>query len=234
MRNFADIKRSSAPTEINHLNLTRVKNVYVNVEDIDIGTVAAEIEKRIESMRSSFPEGYKVEIRGEIQSMKESFASLGLGLILAVVLVYLVIVPLFRSFRLPLVILLAVPFGLIGVIWMLLLTDTYLSIQALMGVIMMVGIIVAISNLLIDRINVLSKTTSNIHEAIISGAHDRFRPVIMTMLAAALGLTPLALGLQIGGEANVPLARAIIGGLMAALPVTLYIIPILYSFIAKK
>ncbi|MCH8233331.1 MAG: efflux RND transporter permease subunit [Bacteroidetes bacterium] len=234
LRNFAEIKRSSAPTEINHLNLTRVTNVYVNVEDIDIGTVAAEIEKRIESMRSSFPEGYKVEIRGEIQSMKESFASLGLGLILAVVLVYLVIVPLFRSFRLPLVILLAVPFGLIGVIWMLLLTDTYLSIQALMGVIMMVGIIVAISNLLIDRINVLSKTTSNIHEAIISGAHDRFRPVIMTMLAAALGLTPLALGLQIGGEANVPLARAIIGGLMAALPVTLYIIPILYSFIAKK
>ena len=103
-----------------------------------------------------------------------------------------------------------------------------------MGIIMMVGIIVAISNLLIDRINVLSKTTSTIHEAIISGAHDRFRPVVMTMLAAALGLTPLALGLQIGGEANVPLARAIIGGIMAALPVTLFIIPILYSFIAKK
>ncbi|MCZ6521321.1 MAG: efflux RND transporter permease subunit, partial [Bacteroidetes bacterium] len=157
-----------------------------------------------------------------------------LGLILAVILVYLIIVPLFKSFRQPLIILLAVPFGLIGVIWMLLLTDTYFSIQALMGIIMMVGITVAISNLLVDRINVLSRDKSDIREAILSGAHDRFRPVVMTMLAAALGLTPMALGLQIGGEANVPLARAIIGGTMAALLVTLYIIPILYSFIAKK
>ncbi|MCZ6900882.1 MAG: efflux RND transporter permease subunit [Bacteroidetes bacterium] len=234
LRNFAEIKRSSAATEINHLNLTPVTNIYVNVEDKDIGSVAAAIENRIAAMRNSFPEGYKVEVRGEIQSMNESFANLGLGLILAVILVYLIIVPLFKSFRQPLIILLAVPFGLIGVIWMLLLTDTYFSIQALMGIIMMVGITVAISNLLVDRINVLSRDTSDIGEAIISGAHDRFRPVVMTMLAAALGLTPMALGLQIGGEANVPLARAIIGGTMAALLVTLYIIPILYSFIAKK
>ena len=118
---------------------------------------------------------------------------------------------------------------------MLLLTDTYFSSQALMGIIMMVGIAVASSNLLIDRINAISRDVSTgIHEAIISGASDRFRPVVMTMLAAALGLTPLALGLEIGGEANVPLARAIIGGTLAAMLVTLYIIPILYSFLVKK
>jgi CzcA family heavy metal efflux pump len=235
LRNFAEIRRSSAPTEINHLNLTPVTDIYVNVEDKDIGSVAAEIEKRIESMRSSFPEGYKVEIRGEIQSMNESFANLGLGLILAVILVYLILVPLFRSFKQPFILLMVLPLGLIGVIWMLLLTDTYLSIQALMGIIMMVGIIVAIGNLLIDRINTLARDEStSIREAIILGATDRFRPVVMTMLAAALGLTPLALGLQIGGEANVPLARAIIGGVLAAIFVTLYIIPILYSYLVKK
>lgn len=235
LRNFAEVKRTSAPTEINHLNLTPVTDVYVNVQGKDIGSVAAEIEKRIEPIRNSIPEGYKVEIRGEIQSMNESFASLGLGLILAVILVYLIIVPLFRSFKQPFIILMAVPLGLIGVIWMLLLTDTYFSIQALMGIIMMVGIAVASSNLLIDRINVLSREVSTgIHEAIISGASDRFRPVVMTMLAASLGLTPLALGFEIGGEANVPLARAIIGGTLAAMFVTLYIIPILYSFLVKK
>jgi len=235
LRNFAEIKRSSAPTEINHLDLTPVTDVYVNVEGKDIGSVAAEIEKRIDSMRGSFPEGYKVDIRGEIQSMNESFGNLGLGLILAVILVYLIIVPLFRSFKKPLILLMALPLGLIGVIWMLLLTDTYLSIQAIMGIIMMVGIIVAIGNLLIDRINVLANEESiSIREAIISGATDRFRPVVMTMLAAALGLTPLALGQQIGGEANVPLARAIIGGVIAAIFVTLYIIPILYSYLVKK
>lgn len=234
LRNFASITRSSAPAEINHLDLTRVTDVYVNVDGRDIGTVAEEVEKRIESMRASFPEGYEVEIRGEIQSMNESFQNLGLGLVLAIVLVYLILVPLFRSFTQPLIIILAVPLGLIGVIWTLFLTNTSLSIQALLGVIMMIGIAVSYGNILVDRINALTYQGQSIREAVLLGCADRFRPVLMTMLTTVFGLLPLAIGFQIGGEANVPLARTIIGGTIAATLLTLYVIPVLYSFITKE
>ena len=232
VRNFADLQHTTAPSEVNHLNLTRVTDLHVNVENRDIGSVAAEIQSIINGM--DFPEGYEVKIRGEIEQMKSSFSNLGLGLVLAILLSYLIIVPLFRSFRQPLIILFTVPFGLVGVALMLVLTKTNINIQSLMGVIMMVGIAVAYGNILIDRINNLVKEGKPARDAVVQGATDRLRPVLMTTLTTVFGLLPMALGLQIGGEANVPLARAIIGGVLAATILTLFVIPVLYLLLSKK
>ncbi len=232
VKNFADINHTTAPTEVNHLNLTRVTDIHVNVEDEDIGTVAARISSKLDKME--FPQGYEVKIRGEIEQMESSFTNLGIGLILAILLSYLIIVPLFRSFIQPLIILIAVPLGLIGVVLMLFLTNTNVNIQSIMGVIMMVGISVAYGNILIDRINRLVEAGKPLKDAIIDGCTDRLRPVLMTTFTTVFGLLPMALGLQIGGEANVPLARAIIGGVLAATFLTLVVIPILYTLFAKK
>ncbi|HHG86201.1 MAG TPA: efflux RND transporter periplasmic adaptor subunit, partial [Bacteroidetes bacterium] len=161
-------------------------------------------------------------------------SDLGLGLALAVGLTFLVIVPLFRSWLQPLIILICVPLGLIGVIFALLLTGTNVNIQSIMGVIMMVGISVAYGNILIDRINVLVKEGVPVRDAVIQGAKDRLRPVLMTMLTTVFGLLPMALNLRPGGEANIPLARAIIGGVLAATILTLIIIPILYTLFSRK
>ena len=180
------------------------------------------------------PEGYKIEMRGEIKSMKDSFGNLGLGLILAVLMVYLVIVPLLRSFKLPLIIITVIPLGLIGVTGMLLATNTYLNIQSMMGIIMMVGITVAYSNLLVDKMNNLFKAGKSLEEAIKEGVANRFRPIIMTAIVAVLALTPMAIGYEIGGEANVPLARAIIGGVLMATLLSLFIVPILFYQLNKK
>jgi len=234
LKNFASITHTSAPTEINHLNLTRVTNIFVNVENKDINSVATQIENRIKPIKEDLPEGYRIAVRGEFQIMKESFQDLGTGLILAILLVYLIIVPLFRNFRQPLIIIFSIPLGLMGVIWMLWLTNTYLNIQSIMGIIMMAGIAVSYGNILIDRINQKINEGLPFRDAIIEGAGERFRPVLMTTFTTVFGLFPLALEIQLGSEANAPLARAIIGGTLAATALTFFIIPILYSILSKK
>ncbi len=234
LKNIAKTSFTSAPIEINHLNIQRVTDVFANVEGRDIGTTANEIEKKLETLRKDLPEGYKIEIRGEIKSMKDSFGNLGLGLILAILLVYLVIVPLLRSFKLPLIIITVIPLGLIGVTGMLLATNTYLNIQSMMGIIMMVGITVAFSNLLVDKMNNLFKEGKSLEQAIKEGVANRFRPIIMTAIVAVLALSPMAIGNEIGGEANVPLARAIIGGVLAATFLSLFVVPILFYLLNKR
>ncbi len=228
LKNIAKTSLSSAPIEINHLNLQRVTDVFANVEGRDIGSAAAEIEKKLATLRKDLPEGYKIEIRGEIQSMNEGFSNLGLGLGLAILLVYLVIVPLLRSFKLPIIIITVIPLGLIGVTAMLLATNTDLNIQSMMGIIMMVGITVAYSNLLVDKMNNLLKEGKPLREAIKEGVANRFRPIMMTAVVAVFALFPMSLGYEIGGEANVPLARAIIGGVLAAAFLSLFVVPILF------
>jgi len=234
LKNIAKTSLTSAPIEINHLNLQRVTDVFANVEGRDIGSAANEIEKKLETLRKDLPEGYKIQIRGEIKSMNDSFGNLGLGLVLAILLVYLVIVPLLRSFKLPLIIITVIPLGLIGVTGMLLATNTYLNIQSMMGIIMMVGITVAYSNLLVDKMNNLFKEGKPLEQAIKEGVANRFRPIIMTAIVAVLALTPMAIGYEIGGEANVPLARAIIGGVLAATFLSLFVVPILFYLLNKK
>lgn len=234
LKNVSTHTLSSSPIEINHLNIQRITDVYANVQGRDIGSVSADIEPLLSGIRKALPAGYTVTSRGEVQSMKESFSNLGLGLVLAVFLVFLIIVPLLRSFKLPLIIVTVIPLGLTGVTAMLLITHTYLNIQSMMGIIMMAGISVAYSNLLVDKMNNLVNEGTSVIEAIEQGVANRFRPILMTSVVAILALLPMAIGYETGGEANVPLTRSIIGGVLAATLVTLFIVPVLFYLFNKK
>jgi multidrug efflux pump subunit AcrB len=233
LRNVAKITHTTAPLEINHYNITRVTDVFVNVRGRDVGSVAADIERYIDQIRSDrtqVPEGYFIQMRGEVKSMRESFKSLGFGFVMAVVLVYLVMVLQFRSFLDPFIVMFAVPLGLIGVAWMLKATGTYLNIQSLMGTIMMVGIVVSFSVLMVEFANRVrdeaaeSGQAKSAREAIHEAARIRLRPILMTALATILGLMPMA----VAGGANIPLARAVVGGVAAATLLVLFVVPILY------
>ena len=222
--------------EVNHFNITRVTDVYANVHGRDIGSVANEIQSKIDKLaedKSIVPPGYFVRMRGEISSMNESFKGLGFGLLLAVILVYLVMVPLFKSFLDPFIVMFSVPLGIMGVLWMLFLTGTNISIQSLMGVIMMVGISVSYSVLLVDFANRLRLEGKSVREAITTAARIRLRPIVMTSIAAILGLLPMAVRIGTGGEANIPLARAVIGGLLVSTALTLILVPLLYTLLKK-
>lgn len=228
LKQLATFSRTSAPAEVNHHNITRVIDLYANVSGRDVGRTAAEIERAIADIQP--PEGYFIRMRGEVASMRESFAGLGFGLAMAVVLVYLVMVVLFRSFVDPLIVLVAVPLGLMGVLLMLWATGTHLSIQSLMGVMMMIGIAVSFNVLLTDLANRLRAEGRSWEEAIREAASIRLRPKLMTALAAVLGLVPMA----IAGGANIPLARAVIGGVIAATILTMFVLPVLYSVVKER
>jgi len=239
LRTVAKFSRGTAYSEINHLNITRVTDIFVNVHGRDVGSVAGDIERyvvKIKSDRSQVPEGYAVQMRGEVKTMHESFKSLGFGFILAVVLVYLVMIVQFRSFLDPFIVMFAVPLGLIGVALMLFLTHTFLSIQSMMGIIMMVGIVVSFSVLMVDFANrsLVEAAEKNegktARDAITEAAAIRLRPILMTGLAAILGLTPMALF----GGANIPLARAVVGGILAALALVLFVVPVLYVLFKRE
>jgi multidrug efflux pump subunit AcrB len=228
LRNLATFERTTAPTEVNHLNISRVIDVFANVSGRDVGSVAADITRRIEPLHAQLPKGYAVTMRGEVQRMAESFANLGFGFLLAIVLVYLVMVAQFRSFLDPFIIMFAVPLGLIGVVAILLLTGTTLNVQSFMGVIFMVGITVSNSVLWVEFANRLRADGRGLDDAIVDAAAIRLRPILMTSLAAVLGLVPMAIGIGHGSEANVPLARAVVGGLSVSTVLTLFVVPPLY------
>ncbi|MBI3876072.1 MAG: efflux RND transporter permease subunit [Verrucomicrobia bacterium] len=238
LRNVAKISHTNTPTEVNHFNISRVVDVFVNVQGRDVGSVARDIEKFVEQLRgdrAQVPEGYFIQMRGEVKSMRESFQSLGFGFVLAVVLVYLSMVFQFKSFLDPFIVMFAVPLGLIGVAWMLFLTGTSLNIQSVMGTIMMVGIVVSFSVLLVEFANrrraeaQAGPETRPLHDIVVEAAAIRLRPILMTSLAAILGLTPMA----IAGGANIPLARAVVGGVMAAALLVLFVVPALYLILKR-
>ncbi len=226
LRNVAAISHTVAPLEVEHRSIARVTDVYANVAGRDIGSVAAEIQKRLN--RIHLPAGYSVAMRGEIHSMQESFAGLEFGLLMAVALVYLVMVAQFRSFLDPLIILMAVPLGVVGVIGVLLLTGTTLNIQSYIGTIFMVGIAVSNSVLLVEFANRLRAEGVPVEEAAVRASGIRLRPILMTSIAAIVGLFPLTIRLGTGAEATVPLARAVVGGLAASTFLTLFVVPALY------
>ena len=239
LRTFGKFSRGTAYSEINHLNITRVTDVFVNVRGRDVGSVVGDIERYVDNIkndRAQVPEGYSIQIRGEVQTMHESFRSLGFGFLLAIVLVYLVMIVEFRSFLDPFIVMFAVPLGLIGVAWMLFLTHTFLSIQSMMGIIMMVGIVVSFSVLMVDFANRILAEAAEKNErktprdAIAEAATIRLRPILMTGLAAILGLMPMALF----GGANIPLARAVVGGILAALVLVLFVVPVLYVLFKRE
>ncbi len=254
LRNVATIERSTGPAVINHRNITRATDIFVNVlPGYDTGSVTAAIEQRLlnnaalgatprQTERGLVYEvngpafagkGYLFEMQGEVRSMRESFVQFTGGLIIAATLVYLVLVAQFRSFVDPLVIMLAVPLGFVGVVALLLATDTHLSIMTFMGIIMMVGIVVEYAIILIHFANQRVQEGASPADAALEAADVRLRPILMTSLTTVLALLPMAIGFG-GGEANVPLARTIIGGVLGATVLTLLVVPCLYAILKRK
>jgi multidrug efflux pump subunit AcrB len=221
-----NVTRILSPTEVDHYQIQRVIDIFVNPAGEDLGRVASSIDKIIAA--GPIPQGVLVNLRGMVQGMRTSFQSFGLGLILALVLLYLILVAQFSSFLDPLLILLAVPMGLIGVLVTLHLTDTTLNVQSLMGVVMMVGIVVSNSILIVEFTRRVRMDGMPLREAVIYACRVRLRPVLMTSLATIFGLLPMALKLGVGSEAYAPLARAIIGGLTVSVILTVFIVPAAY------
>jgi len=220
------------PTEVDHYQLFRVIDLYVAPRAEDLGRVTSAIDKIVGDTK--LPEGIRVKLRGSVQNMRSSFSSFGVGLLLAVVLVYLVLVAQFASFIDPFIILLAVPPGLAGVLLFLLATGTTLNVMSLMGVVMMVGIVVSNSILIVEFTRQLRHQGTPMREAAAVAARQRLRPVLMTSLATLLGLIPMALKLGTGSEAYAPLARSIIGGLLVSVVVTVYLVPAAYLWIHRR
>lgn len=226
------VSRFNAPTEIDHYQIQRVFDVYVSPSTEDLGAVASAVRRIVTS--TQLPEGIRLNVRGMVQGMEASFRSFGLGLLLSLVLLYLILVAQFRSFRDPILILLAVPTGVMGVLLTLLLTGTTLNVMSLMGVIMMVGIVVSNSILIVEFAHRLEEDGMSVRDAIISSCRIRLRPILMTSLATIIGLIPMALKFGTGSEQYAPLARAIIGGLTVSVVLTVFLVPAAYLLLYQS
>jgi hydrophobic/amphiphilic exporter-1 (mainly G- bacteria), HAE1 family len=227
-----NVKTIPTPTEVDHYQLFRVIDLYVSPKGEDLGRLTAQTEKIVAN--TQMPEGVRVKLRGSVQNMRSSFASFGIGLILAVILLYLILVAQFASFLDPFIILLAVPPGLAGVLLFLLATGTTLNVMSLMGIVMMVGIVVSNSILIVEFTRQMRAQGTPLREAVAVASRLRLRPVLMTSLATLLGLIPMAMKLGTGSEAYAPLARAIIGGLLVSVVVTVYLVPAAYLWFHGK
>jgi multidrug efflux pump subunit AcrB len=226
------IKRVESPTEVDHYELRRVIDVYVRPSGEDLGRVAAAVDRIVAATK--LPEGIHVDVRGMVNGMRQSFTSFGYGLLLSLVLLYLILVAQFKSFKDPILILLAVPPGLAGVILTLWLTGTTLNVQSLLGLIMMAGIVVSNSILIVEFTHRLREEGIALQAAVARACRIRLRPVLMTSLATLLGLMPMALKIGTGSEAYAPLARAIIGGLSVSLVATVFIVPAAYLLMYRS
>jgi multidrug efflux pump subunit AcrB len=252
LRNLVTLRRARVPSEVSHTNIQPTIDLTMGVAGRDLGHVADDVSRVIATFGKSAGSGVwipfdpsvkdeqkplsgsKIELSGEYARMQDTFYNLGVGLILASLLIYFLMAALFKSYITPLVIMSAVPLGLVGVILMLYFTGTAINVQSLLGVIFMVSIVVSNTVLLVDFAQgIRSTTTRTPTEAIVEAASVRVRPVVMTALAALFALIPMALSLERGSEANAPLGRAVIGGLLAGLVTTLFVVPVLFSLLVK-
>jgi multidrug efflux pump subunit AcrB len=234
LSNLVDVRRSYGPVVINHYNVAPVFDVYSNVDRRDLGSVGAEVEKIVEKERGSLPRGTTLVLRGEYDTMRTSFFRLSLGIVFAVVLVYLLMAVNFQSWLDPFIILTALPGAMAGILWMLFVTGTTLSVPSLVGSIMSIGVATANSILLVTFANDERAYIPGAREAMLAAGYARIRPVLMTAAAMMLGMLPMALALGEGGEQNAPLGRAVIGGLLGATVTTLFVVPIIYSYLRQK
>lgn len=221
------------PDQINHHTVQRVLDIQANLDGRDLGAVARDIGRKIAGL-GPLPTGMRIHVRGQNEVMQQSFRSLGLGLVLAIVLVYFLMVVLFQSWLDPFIIMIAVPGALVGILWMLALTGTTINVESLMGAIMAVGIAVSNSILMVSFANDsrLEAELSAAEAALLAGK-TRLRPVLMTALAMIIGMIPMALALGEAGEQNAPLGRAVIGGLLVATGVTLFVVPVVYALLRQ-
>jgi multidrug efflux pump subunit AcrB len=232
--NVSSIQRAVSPLTVSHFNAQPVMDVYVNTENRDLGGVARDIQKIINSASQHLPEATRIELGGQVQTMNSSFLNLGVGIVAAILFVYLLMALNFQSWTDPFIILMALPGAFAGIAWVLFLTQTTLSVPALMGAIMTMGVATANSILVVTFANDARAGGKNAIEAALEAGHTRLRPVCMTALAMILGMFPMALALGQGGEQNAPIGRAVIGGLLFATVGTLFIVPVIYSLLRKQ
>ena len=223
------LEQVQTATEVDHYQIQRVTDIYVTPKGEDMGKVSDQITKLIADLHA--PENVRINLRGMVQGMNASFRSFAIGLSLSVVLLYLILVAQFKSFKDPLLIMLAVPMGFIGVLIILPLTGTTLNVMSLMGVLMLVGIAASNSILIVEFTHRLEEQGKSVEEAVITSCRVRLRPILMTSLATIIGMIPMALKLGTGSEQYAPLARAIIGGLTVSVVLTVFIVPAAYLLV---
>ncbi|HEY6482998.1 MAG TPA: efflux RND transporter permease subunit [Steroidobacteraceae bacterium] len=231
LANIADIHRESSPAVVSHYNATTVLDIYGTVQGTDLGYISSRVSEIVAQAKRHLPRGSRVEVRGQVQTMNQSFHGLLLGLLGAIVLVYLLIVVNFQSWLDPFIIITALPAALAGIVWMLFLTHTTVSVPALTGAIMCMGVATANSVLVVSFARERMDQGDDAFTAASKAGFARFRPVLMTALAMVIGMIPMALSLGEGGEQNAPLGRAVIGGLVFATFATLFFVPTVFTLI---
>ena len=234
LSNIADVRRTIGPANITHADTMPTLDVYMSVDGADLGSVAKQVDRVVADARDSLPRGTTIKVRGQVESMRSSFEGLAYGLVFAVLLVYLLMVVNFQSWLDPFIILMALPGAIAGIAWMLFLARTTISVPALMGAIMSVGVATANSILMVTFANEQRAHGRDSIQAALAAGMVRLRPVMMTALAMIIGMLPMSLGLGKGGEQNAPLGRAVIGGLALATLATLFFVPVMYSLLRTK
>jgi multidrug efflux pump subunit AcrB len=228
----AKITPTTAPTLVTHYQLSRVIDIFVSPKKEDLGHLSTKINQIIDQTKT--PEDVRITLRGSVEAMHQSFKSFGIGILLAMLLVYLVLVAQFKSFMDPFIILLAIPPGLTGTLLILLATGTTLNIMSLMGIIMLIGISVSNSILIVEFTHNLRHQGLSLSEAVATACRVRLRPILMTSLATIIGLIPMALSLGSGSEVYAPLARVIIGGLTFSVAAVVFLVPTAYVLIYQR
>jgi multidrug efflux pump subunit AcrB len=229
LQSVADISEINTPTEVDHYQIRRVIDVYIMPSTEALQGVSSDVNNLLAHIQKS--KDTRITVRGTVVSMNESFLRFGIGLVLAIILVYLILMAQFASFIDPFIILMAIPPGVTGVLIILLITHSTLNIMSLMGVIMMTGIVVSNSILIVEFAGHLHHEGLSVGDAVVQSCKIRLRPILMTSLATLLGMIPMALGLEAGSEQYAPLARAIIGGLAVSVVVTVFLVPAVYLLI---
>jgi multidrug efflux pump subunit AcrB len=225
------ISREQSDAVVSHYNVAPAIDLYATTQDRDLGGVASDVRAVLDKTAKDLPKGVTVNLRGQVVTMNTAFSGLSLGLIAAIVLIYMLIVVNFQSWLDPFVIITALPAALAGIVWMLFATGTTLSVPALTGAIMCMGVATANSILIVSFARERLVATGNAALAAVEAGVTRFRPVLMTALAMIIGMAPMALGLGEGGEQNAPLGRAVIGGLIFATCATLLFVPVVFSIV---
>ncbi len=232
--NLATVKRDNMMQVVNHYNVQPVFDVFANAQGRDLGGVSHDVNQIVAKFQHQLPKGSKMLVRGQVQTMNSSFVGLGFGLVFAIVLVYCLMVVNFQTWLDPLIIMMALPSALAGIIWMLFVTHTTFNVPSLMGAIMSIGVATSNSILLITFANEQRMEGENAYRAAQAAGYTRLRPVLMTAFAMLIGMIPMSLGLGEGGEQNAPLGRAVIGGLSAATFATLIFVPVVYSILRRQ
>ncbi|GAA4325829.1 efflux RND transporter permease subunit [Pigmentiphaga soli] len=232
--NLVSVAPAAQPAVLSRYNIQPAVDIYVSVQGTDLASVASQVQDRVDAMQSKLPRGSRLVVRGQVQTMKASFIGLGVGLAMAIVLVYLLIVVNFQSWIDALIVIAALPAALAGIAWMLFITGTTLSVPALTGAIMTMGVATANSILLVSFARQRREEAMPILSAALEAGSTRIRPVLMTALAMIIGMIPMALGLGEGAEQNAPLGRAVIGGLLFATVSTLFFVPVVYAGVHER